>query len=141
MKNSTDEPATSLRQRMAICIGGLALVGLLIFAVPSFCGTGLTGRWSGTLTDLQDGSKHPFYMDLKAEDSRVTGGIGTDPDQTVLFRLGRIVHNKFTLRLTLPNGNVFDYVLLLDGDTLEGSLTVTNAKTVHKAKIQLHRLP
>jgi hypothetical protein len=115
----------------------IALAVLLFTA--ALMGADLSGTYIGNI--YFDGSDQPndAKAALKQEGTVITGTIGP-PDRQSDVTGGKIDGSKVTLETVRPDGNVkvvFD--LTLDGDRLEGDVTMTRDGETRKAKIKLKR--
>lgn len=118
------------------------LFGIVVLSVTPLLAADLTGTWTGKMTPDEGSSKdNSAYLVLKAEGARVTGTAGPDENrQSVTIQNGRLDGNKFTFRTVGPHGGVFDFELILDGDSLRGAVNMTRGDDKQRGKAEFRRV-
>jgi hypothetical protein len=101
----------------------------------------VSGKWTGTFTpDGQDAGG--AFLVLKQTGTALTGTAGPDENQQWPISGGKVDGNKLSGQVTSPDGAIYKFTLMLDGEhikgpveanaggqTVKGTLDVTRAKS------------
>jgi ketosteroid isomerase-like protein len=112
----------------------------LILLASSAYAAGLTGKWSGTLEELNpDGSVRRTsgaYMDLTLSGETVTGSVGPDASSGLPIRNGKLAGTKLTFEFQQEELSAkFD--LVFDGETIRGAVAMSRNAESRSARVSL----
>jgi ketosteroid isomerase-like protein len=116
------------------------ILTLILMASSVVYAAGLTGKWSGTLEELNpDGSvrrSSSAYMDLTLAGETVTGTVGPDAASGLPVRNGKLIGTKLTFEF-LQEELSAKFDLTFDGATIRGSVTLTRNGESRSARVAL----
>lgn len=113
------------------CLAALALATLPLAAAD------LNGKWTGTATSPH--GSEPLLLVLKVSGSQVTGSVGAKEERQFPIEKGNLDGNKLTFQVAGPEGAVFHFELILDGDSLKGSGSRTLNGETEAGMVELKR--
>ena len=116
----------------------MGLAGLLMATVIAAPAADVKGKWDGTLLIVaEDGTKRQdtVLLILDQKENEITGTAGGGESDQHPITKGAIDGNKVVLRVTPANGRELRLELVLEDDTMNGSVT----RGQQKAEVHVKR--